>query len=136
MSGNQPTESGDRRRDSRVRLEIPVDYSDVDDFFTQFTSNINEGGIFVEMEKPPEIDAEVQLKFRLPGTDEPLQVEGRVAWVRSATEAAGADASTGPDGPTQAGRGGRAGVGIQFQHLSTATREKINQLVRQLRNSR
>jgi len=133
MSGNQPTESGDRRRDSRVRLEIPVDYSSVDDFFTQFTSNINEGGIFVEMEKPPEIDAEVQLKFRLPGTDEPLQVEGRVAWVRSAAEEAGENASTAPDGP---GQSGRAGVGIQFQHLSADTREKINDLVRQLRNSR
>jgi uncharacterized protein (TIGR02266 family) len=105
----------ERRRDTRVELKIPVDYSSVDDFFTEFTSNINEGGMFVEMEKPPELDTVVQLQFRLPGTTKPVKVLGRVAWSRE----------EGPDGPT--------GVGIEFHDLSAEIRDTINQVVRQLR---
>jgi len=87
----------------------------VDDFFTEFTTNINEGGMFVEMEKPPELDTVVQLQFRLPGTAKPVKVLGRVAWSRD-------DDSEGP-----------TGVGIEFQDLSPEMRETINQVVRQLR---
>jgi len=106
---------GERRRDTRVELKIPVDYSSVDDFFTEFTTNINEGGMFVEMDKPPELDTVVQLQFRLPGSTKPVKVLGRVAWSSDADS----------DGPT--------GVGIEFHDLSAEMRDTINQVVRQLR---
>ena len=106
---------GERRRDTRVELKIPVDYSSVDDFFTEFTANINEGGMFVEIEKPPELDTVVQLQFRLPGTRKPVKVLGRVAWSKDED----------PDGPS--------GVGIEFHDLSAELRDTINQVVRQLR---
>ncbi len=107
----------DRRRDSRVPLKIPVDYSSVDDFFVQFSANINEGGLFVEMEKPPELDTEVHLQFRLPDMEQPVLVNGRVAWTND-----------GEDGEP-------AGFGVEFRDLPAETREAINGVVRSLRTS-
>jgi len=106
----------DRRRSPRLELKIPVDYGSVDAFFSEFSSNINEGGMFIEMEVPAELDTPVQLQFRLPGANEPVQVSGRVAW-RS-------------DGKSE----GPPGVGIEFQDLPHETREAINRIVRQLKS--
>jgi uncharacterized protein (TIGR02266 family) len=115
MSDERNYEGSERRRDSRVPLKVPVDYSSVDDFFTEFSANINEGGVFVAMEKPPELDSEVHLQFRLPGADQPVLVNGRVAWT-----------SDGEDGEP-------AGFGVEFQDLPGEIREAINGVVRNLR---
>jgi len=107
--------SEDRRRQERIGLKVPVDYSSVDAFFTEFTSNINEGGMFIEMEQLPEIGADIQLQFRLPGVKQPLQVEARVAWVS--------------DGKADA----PVGAGVEFKNLTAEAREQINRIVRDLR---
>ena len=114
--GSSRHKGTERRRHERVPLKIPVDYTSVDAFFTEFSSNINEGGMFVEMENGPDLGTQVQLQFDLPGHEEPVQVEGRVAWV-----------SDGKDGSA-------AGVGIEFQNLSSDVRDTINRVVRKLRN--
>ncbi len=106
----------ERRRHARVPLKLPVDYSSVDAFFAEFSANINEGGMFVEVEDPPEIGTLVQLQFRLPGREEAVQVEGRIAWISDGKD----------DSPP--------GVGVEFQNLSTEVRETINEVVRDLRN--
>jgi len=106
----------ERRRHPREGLKIPVDYSSVDAFFTEFTANINEGGMFVEMESTPEIETLVQLHFRIPGSNEPIRVEGRVAWIS--------------DGKGEAPEG----AGIEFQNLDAEVREQINATVRMLRS--
>ncbi len=105
----------DRRRSTRSPLEIPVDYSTVDTFFAEFTANVNEGGMFIETDVPGEPDSEVELSFRLPGRDDPVKVEGRVAWV-----------SDGESGQPQ-------GMGIEFLTLSSEVRQQINSVVRKLR---
>jgi uncharacterized protein (TIGR02266 family) len=105
----------DRRRTHRTRLEIPVDYSTVDSFFEEFSANINEGGMFIETESPAEPDTVVQMSFRLPGTADPLKVEGRVAWVSDGT------------------RGRPRGMGIEFHALPPEARDTINRVVRMLR---
>ncbi len=107
----------DRRKSSRQSLSIPVDYSSVDAFFTEMATNINEGGIFVATDQPADLDDVVKLAFRLPGLDEPVELEARVAWVGSDVD-------------------GRAGMGLQFQELPGEVRETINRLVRALRASR
>ncbi len=50
-----PSES-DRRRSEREDLKIPVDYSAVDAFFSEFTTNVNEGGMFIATETPSPLD--------------------------------------------------------------------------------
>ena len=113
-----PKANEDRRRGDRVELKIPVDYSSVDAFFTEFSANINEGGMFVEVDEPPELGTLVQLQFDLPGRSAAIQVEGRVAWT-----------SDGKDDSS-------AGVGIEFQNLPSDVRETINKVVRELRSKR
>jgi uncharacterized protein (TIGR02266 family) len=108
----------ERRRSARVPLKIPVDYSAVDAFFTEFSANINEGGIFVQSDTRSEIGTEVQLQFRLPGREEPLDVTGRVAWLS--------------DGKGESPEG----MGIEFTGLTAEVREEINEVVRQLKVGR
>ena len=105
----------ERRRSGRHDLKIPVDYSAVDAFFSEFTTNINEGGMFVETETPPPLDSTVQLQIRLPELQSPIKLGGRVAWVS--------------DGKGEA----PPGMGVEFQDLTPQIRATINDLVRRLR---
>jgi len=110
------TSADDRRKSPRTQAVIPVDYSTVDAFLCEFTTNINEGGMFVGTDKPHSVDTLVTLRFRLPGSDEPCEVVGRVVWIREAAD---------EEGPR--------GIGIEFETLDDGTRSRINDLVRELR---
>jgi type IV pilus assembly protein PilZ len=94
---------------------VRVDYKTVDELFSEFARNINEGGMFVETEAPPEPGSAVALQFRIPGSAEPIAVMGRV--VRT----------------TAGDRDEPPGMGIEFENLDAQSRELINQLVRSLR---
>ena len=110
-------ESGsDRRKLPRTQAIIPVDYSTVDVFFSEFTTNINEGGMFVGTDQPHPVESMVTLRFRLPGGEAPCEVTGRVIWLREAAD---------EEGPR--------GMGIEFDTLDDTTRTRINDLVRDLR---
>lgn len=105
----------ERRRSSRVDLLVRVDYKTVDELFSEFARNINEGGMFVETDTPPELGSSVALQFQIPGSDEPIQVMGRVVRVSRGER---------DEGP---------GMGIEFEDLDAQSRELINELVRNLR---
>jgi uncharacterized protein (TIGR02266 family) len=117
MAGSGRGGEDERRRAFRLPLKIAVDYSAVDAFFSEFCANINEGGMFVETESPPEPETLVQLQIRLPGLDEPLPVAGRVAWVSEGKE------------------GAPPGMGIEFIGLDPEARRTINAVVRRLRSA-
>ena len=106
----------DRRRAERADLVVRVDYQTIDEFFSEFARNINEGGPFVESEVPQPLGTRVDLHFKLPGSDEPVQVTGSVVRVSpgSAEEP--------------------SGMGIAFGDLDTETRQRINEMVRRLRS--
>ncbi len=106
-----------RRKSQRADLVVRVDYQTVDELFSDFARNINEGGIFVETSTPHALGTEVDLQFRLPGGDEPVRVRGSVVHV-----------SEGEDGEPP-------GLGIEFEDLDGPTRQRINNLVRKLRAS-
>jgi uncharacterized protein (TIGR02266 family) len=110
----RPSEQ-DRRRSTREDLKIPVDYSAVDAFFSEFTTNVNEGGMFIATETPSPLGTEVALEFRLPGLENPVNVAGRVAWVSDGKA----------DSPV--------GMGIEFHDLIPEVRTTVNDLVRRLR---
>lgn len=115
-SGAPPVETRvERRRSPRSPLVVRVSYSTVDALFSEFTRNINEGGLFIETETPPPTDTRVALRFQLPGSDEPIEARGRVAWVRTHSA----------DGPP--------GMGVEFEHLGSDARVRIDHLVRRLR---
>ena len=108
----------ERRLSEREPVTVRVDYSTIDAMFSEFTRNINEGGLFIESETLLALDEQVQLQFRLPGVDDPIKVSGRVAWVREA----------GIDGPP--------GMGVEFENLDANARLRIDEIVQALRVDR
>ena len=71
--------------------------------------------MFVETDVPPDLGAPIALQFSVPGSDDPIQVLGRVVRV------AVGDHREPP------------GMGIEFEDLDSQSRELINHLVRSLR---
>jgi len=106
----------ERRRTERTDLLVRIEYSTIDEIFSEFTRDINEGGLFIETEKPRPMGTEVAMRFNLPGGEDPLQTVGRVVWVRSA------------------GGSLPAGMGIEFDELTALDRQRINDMIRSLRN--
>lgn len=106
----------ERRRTERAPVVVQIEYSTVDALFSDFTRNINEGGIFVETDEPIPLDQKVDLKLRLPGSKELVHVTGRVVRVESTS-------------PTSVG-----GIAIEFGELDANARELINAAVRRLRS--
>jgi uncharacterized protein (TIGR02266 family) len=84
--------------------------------FSEFTRDINEGGLFIETEKPHQPGTEVSMQFYLPGSQEVLQTLGRVVRVSSGN------------------LGVCSGMGIEFDELTQADRVKIDRIVRALRS--
>ena len=108
----------DRRRTPRSPLVVRVAYATVDALFSEFTRNVNEGGLFIETEAPPPMETRVALEFKLPGSDAPIRARGRVTWIRGASP---------EEGP--------AGMGVEFEQLGSEARQHIDALVRQLRSA-
>jgi uncharacterized protein (TIGR02266 family) len=105
----------DRRRSRRERAEIRVQYESVDELFSEFTRDINEGGVFVATESPLGLDELVELSFQLPGGAESIHVTGRVVRVQDKTD------------------DGVAGMAVEFDSLDARARSAIDSLVRSLR---
>jgi uncharacterized protein (TIGR02266 family) len=105
----------ERRRSPRAPVIVRIEYATVDALFSDFTRNINEGGVFIETDSPAELDSVVHLSFRLPGSRETVNVTGRVAWIAP-------------------GENGKAhGMGVEFENLTDADRDRINAIVLGLR---
>lgn len=104
-----------RRGDRRVALDLEIDYSDLESFCQDYIRNISRGGVFVETREPLALGSNLKLKFRLPGSDRPIQAEGVVMWVIEAQE--------------NMADGHVPGMGIRFGSLSEQDMAMIDELV-------
>ena len=84
----------DQRDSTRVPFILRVDYPDKKTF-SDATENLSHGGLFIQTDNKLTIGQKVPLALSFPGLLDPVEIVGRVAWVR----------------PEQAGGRG-AGVGI------------------------
>lgn len=103
-----------RRRSERASLALRVEYETVDALFSDFTRNVNEGGLFIETDNPAPLESTVTLHFCLPGSDRPIKAGGRVVRV------------TAPPEPP--------GMAVMFEELDAEAQDQINELVRELRS--
>ena len=110
-------EFNERRKSERVELLVRVTYQTVDELFSEFARNVNEGGIFIETDNPQEPGSAVGLQFKLPGSDELIEVVGSVVRISDGSDA-----------------GDSAGMGIEFGDLNASARQRIDELVRGLRS--
>lgn len=84
----------DKRDSPRIPFILRVDYPDRK-AFSDATENLSKGGLFIQTETKLGIGTKVPLSLSFPGLLDPIEIVGRVAWVR----------------PEQAGGRG-AGIGI------------------------
>ena len=104
----------ERRRLEREDLVFRVEYRIGDRLFSDFARNINEGGLFIATETTLPVSTAISLQFRLPGSQEPIVVSGRVVWT----------VNGGPEQPS--------GMGIEFEKLDDSARRPIRQLMHKL----
>ncbi|MEZ4333881.1 MAG: TIGR02266 family protein [Myxococcota bacterium] len=116
LEGLPDPSAEERRRATRSPLTVRIDYATVDEIFSEFTRDINEGGLFIETEKPHAPGTEVSMQFHLPGSDEIVETVGRVVRV------------------SRGGAGMPPGMGIEFDELKPVDRRKIDRIVRALRS--
>lgn len=119
----------DKRKSHRAPVSIRIDYSTVDQFFWDFAKNINEGGLFVESNRPLPIGTMVELKFYLPNRESPVETSGEVVWVKTSS---GGEAYT-PTADDPEGSTDKPGMGIEFRGLNKTGKEAINNLVKELK---
>ncbi len=107
----------ERRRSPRASLIVRVRYGSVDAVFSEFTRNVNEGGVFIKTDNPAEAGTRVNLEFELPGGAGTIKATGRVTHVQERGNAIDP-----------------RGMGVQFEELDADARERINDFVRKLRS--
>lgn len=116
VAGDIETEI-ERRRSPRASLIVRVRFGSVDAVFSEFTRNVNEGGVFIKTDQPAAAGTQVNLEFELPGGAGTIKAKGRVTHVQ--------DRATAFD---------PVGMGVKFEELDADARERINEFVRRLRS--
>lgn len=92
------------RNELRYAARLRVRYGEDElRLLTDYTVNINSGGLFLETREPLPIDTPLRLEFQLPGRSAAIRCQGRVAWVNL------------PDHPKKPGF--PAGMGVQMTDL-------------------
>jgi uncharacterized protein (TIGR02266 family) len=113
----EPVRPMDRRATPRYAARFAVRFGTVDEFRSEYATNISAGGLFIRTEQPPAMDAVVEIVLELPG-GEPIQ--GKALVVHRVT-------------PDEArGRQVDPGIGVQFVHGDDRFRERIDQFVASL----
>jgi uncharacterized protein (TIGR02266 family) len=106
----------ERRVSPRAPITVRINYGTIDALFSEFTRDINDGGVFVSTDEPLAEEEIVVLQFRLPGSDAGIQARGRVVRVEPPTN------------------GSPGGMAIEFDKLDAGSQAEIDRLIRELRS--
>ncbi len=102
----------DRRRDSRVPVELWVEAAAGDELYFQRMANLSVGGAFFAHTVPHELGTIVQLRFELPGDPEPLACKGEIVSARDEQ--------------------GEPGMGVRFLEVRPTDRRRLELLIERL----
>ena len=103
-----------RRGAERVEAEIEIGFHSESNFYSGFSENISEGGIFVATYHKHRIGDRHTVQLMLPGMDQAVEVTVVVCWARDADPVHDV----------------KPGYGMQFVELSPNAREVIERFVR------
>ena len=73
----------EKRQDERFPFVLKVQYADRGQV-ADATENLSRGGLFIQTEQPWQVGDVVPLSLSFPGLLDPIEIVGRVAWVRPA----------------------------------------------------
>ena len=100
------------RAAERFDLEVTVDLESDHNFYTGLTQNISSGGVFIATHHLRRIGDRITLKFTLPGSANPVEVETEVRWIRENSALQRAEGGT--------------GMGVRFINLSAEAKTAID----------
>jgi uncharacterized protein (TIGR02266 family) len=103
-----------KREQPRVRMQVKIDFASENNFYSGFSMDISNGGVFIATVKLVPIGTPMDLYFRLP-TGEGIEAHGVVRWVREIDDSR----------PEM-----MPGLGVQFVNLSDPAREAVTAFVR------
>lgn len=109
--------AAERREHERVQLDVQVDLFGDTNFYTGFSADISEGGIFVETYAQHAVGELVRVRFTLPDDAEPIEAVTTVRWLRVRNDAN----DTHP------------GLGLKFVEISPEALGRINEFVQKSR---
>jgi len=109
-----------QRRHARVPFEVEVNVESDHNFYTGFTHNISEGGLFIATSRHQPLGSKIHFSFRFGGEKESVSIYGIVRWIREHSPLT-------EDAP--------AGMGVQFVDLAPAVAEQVNQFIRGQRDT-
>ena len=99
-------DSFNRRSSPRVALGIPVQYRIGKTIAAAVLLNVSRGGVAIRTTSPLETGAPLKLRFRIPGSPQDIDAEGRVVW-----------------------RDSRVGMGVQFEAVDPASQGIVDDYV-------
>jgi uncharacterized protein (TIGR02266 family) len=111
----QPAPTGNARAYRRVDVALHVSMGSESNFFMGLTENISEGGIFIPTHQLKPMGTKLTFALFLPGSDDPVCVEGVVRWVRNWSPAIDA----------------APGIGVQFEVLSDEDAKRVREFMDQ-----
>jgi len=100
----------EQRTAPRVAMQASVSVHSETNFFTGFTENVSEGGVFIVSLCPPEVGSELDVDIAV-GDTESRRFRGRVAWIRSDEN------------------GQPSGCGVQFIDVTPEQAEALDRMV-------
>ncbi len=107
-------EGPERREFSRVSLKTSIHIHSESNFYTGFTRDISEGGLFIATHFPVPIGEIVEIEFSLPDSEDPIRVQGEVRWI----------AEYNPDSD------GFPGLGLKFINLTDHVKDRIESFIK------
>jgi uncharacterized protein (TIGR02266 family) len=110
---DQEEGNDDGRIANRVAVQVRVDLRSENTFFTGFSENISEGGLFIATEAPHEIGNELDVELSLMGGGHRITQKVVVRWIR----------------PSEAAGGLPAGMGVQFLILTDHEKLALQEFV-------
>jgi type IV pilus assembly protein PilZ len=92
---------------------VRVEYTNVEDFLVDYTSNETIGGMFIKTEHPMAVGTQFKLRFQLPGSGRTIETLAEVRWTL----------------PTDVAAPMNPGMGIRFNGLSTVDKMLVESLL-------
>lgn len=107
-------EHDSRRAAARVPIELKVEYEKKNSFFSDYTKNISQGGIFIVTNEPMPIGTHFVFNLHVTDLKEPLNIKGTVRFVAK------------PGGQRE------PGMGIEFDYADDKEKTYVHSVVKQL----
>lgn len=116
----------ERRKNPRYLVRALVDYESPDTYLYDYSTDLSQGGIFIETNNPASIDSPITLRFTLPNIDRVFEIKGRVAWHNQ------------PDPKDELRPVQRLprGMGIEFLEMDKADREIIQKYLQESQDTK